>query len=241
MAEPVRLQKALADAGVASRRAAEQLIAEGRVEVNGAVVAQQGTRVDTDADAIRVDGRRLPPTRPHVYFALNKPVGVLSSMEPSDGRPTLADYAKRLPRVFHVGRLDADTSGLLLLTNDGDLAQRLSHPSYEVPKTYLAQVAGLVEPKTVARLRRGVELDDGPLRPDDVKVLQTTAKRSLVRVKLHSGRNRVVRRLFEAVGHPVVELSRTAIGPVSLAGLKSGQLRQLTRDELGALFDLVGL
>ena len=239
--EGIRLQKALAQAGVASRRKAEELVDEGRVEVNGEVVAEQGRRVDPERDVIRVDGVRVPPPRRHLYLVVNKPRGVLSAMEDAQGRPTLAQYVPPKQRLFHVGRLDADTQGLLLLTNDGEFAHRLAHPSFEVPKTYLAQVAGLVDQKTLRRLRGTTMLDDGPVTPDEVKLVSTGANRCLVSLTVHEGRNRIVRRLMEAHGHPVEQLSRTRIGPVLLGRLAVGQTRELTRDELGGLLDLVGL
>lgn len=239
----IRLQKVLAQAGVASRRAAEELIARGRVEVNGRQVSEQGLRVDPATDVIRVDGARIPPQRHLAYAVLNKPKGVLSAMEDDRGRPTIADYltSRASLRLYHVGRLDAETSGLLLLTNDGDFAQRMMHPSYEVPKTYLAEVSGLLSEAIAKRLRGGIDLDDGPIAADQLKVVQRGPERSLVRVTLHSGRNRIVRRMFEAVGHPVRELSRIAVGPVRLGDLKPGVVRDLTREELGALLDLVKL
>ncbi|MEA4944041.1 MAG: pseudouridine synthase [Propionicimonas sp.] len=239
----VRLQKVLARAGVASRRASEELIARGRVEVNGQVVNEQGLRVDPARDVIRVDGARIPPERSHAYLVLNKPRGVVSTMDDPQGRPTLQDYLgrRRGERLFHVGRLDADTEGLLILTNDGDFAQRLTHPSYEIPKTYVAVVAGSLEHATLAKLRRGVTLEDGPIRPDRIRLVQRERDRSMVEITLHSGRNRIVRRLFEAVGHPVRELARTAIGPIRLGHLKSGEVRDLTSEELGKLLDTVGL
>ncbi len=239
--EGVRLQKVLAAAGIASRRVAEEMIADGRVEVNKEIVTEQGRRVDPARDEIRVDGARVPPQRPHRYLVLNKPRGVLSAMEDPRGRPTVAEFVPEGERLFHVGRLDADTEGLLLLTNDGELAQRLTHPSYEVSKTYLAEVSGSITDATVARLRRGVELEDGPIKPDRVTLVQRAQARSLVRVELHSGRNRIVRRMFDAIDHPVRRLSRLAVGRVKLGELRSGQTRELTGEELGELFDLVGL
>jgi 23S rRNA pseudouridine2605 synthase len=234
-----RLQKVLAAAGVASRRASEELIAEGRVEVNGRVVTEQGTRIDPDRDVVRVDGSRVPPPRRHVYLVLNKPRGVVSTMDEPEGRRTLAEFvANRRERLFHVGRLDSDTEGLLLLTNDGELAHRLAHPSYEVPKTYLAEVAGVVTQATLRALRAGLTLDDGPVKPTAVKLVSTAADRSLVRLTLHEGRNHIVRRTMEAVGHPVRRLSRTGIGPVRLGNLQVGTTRDLTREELGGLLDL---
>jgi 23S rRNA pseudouridine2605 synthase len=240
--EGVRLQKVLARAGVASRRASEDLIARGRVEVNGQVVTEFGTRVDPARDVIRVDGARIPPEHRNVYLVLNKPRGVLSAMADDRGRQTLADLVpRRGERLFHVGRLDADTEGLILLTNDGEFAQRMSHPSYEVRKTYIAVVQGSLEHGALARLRRGIVLDDGPITPDKVRIVAREPRQTMVEITLHSGRNRIVRRIFDALGHPVQRLSRTAIGPVRLATLKSGEHRDLTREELGALLDAVKL
>jgi 23S rRNA pseudouridine2605 synthase len=242
----VRLQKLLAQSGVASRRACEELMLAGRVEVDGEVVTRLGTKVDPARAVIRVDGRRLPPQSPHVYLVLNKPRGVVSTMSDPQGRRSLGDLvADRAERLFHVGRLDTDTEGLLLLTNDGELAHRLAHPSHEVPKTYVAEVEGRVRPATRRRLLDGVDLDDGPVTCDAVTVRDTVhvqgAPRTLVEVVLHEGRNRVVRRMFEAVGHPVRRLTRTALGDVRVGTLRTGQLRELTADELGPLLDLVGL
>jgi len=239
-ADGIRLQKVLAEAGLASRRAAEELIAEGRVEVNGEV-AILGRRVDPDRDVIRVDGARVPTARRHRYILLNKPKGVVTTLDDPEGRRTVADFLPKGPRLFHVGRLDADTTGLLLLTNDGDLANRLTHPRYEVAKTYVAAVDGQVTPAVLKKLKAGVELEDGLLKPDSVKLLDASPRGSLLRITLHEGRNRAVRRLLDAVGHPVVDLSRVALGPLQLGSLKIGQTRELTRDELGALLDLAGL
>jgi 23S rRNA pseudouridine2605 synthase len=236
-----RLQKVLATAGLGSRRACEVLISEGRVEVNGEVVTEQGRRVDPETDVIRVDGSRIPPPRRHRYLVLNKPRGVVSTMDDPEGRRTLADLVPdRHGRLFHVGRLDTDTEGLIILTNDGNFAHRLAHPSFEVPKTYLAEVNGVVGRDVLARLRSGITLEDGPVRPVAVKLVSTTGDRSLVKITLQEGRNHVVRRTMEAVGHPVRRLSRTGIGPVRLGTLKTGEFRELTRDELGGLLDLTG-
>lgn len=241
-AEGIRLQKVLAAAGIASRRASEDLISQGRVEVNGRVVTEQGMRVDPQRDHIRVDGSRIPTQRNHIYLVLNKPRGVVSTMEDPEGRPTLSDFlGRRKDRLFHVGRLDTDTEGLIILTNDGEFAHRLAHPSYEVPKTYLAEVEGVVDNHTLKRLEKGVTLSDGPVRADKVKLVSRTGDRSLIQVSLHEGRNRVVRRMFDTVSHPVRELSRIAIGPVRLGQLKQGEIRDLTREELGALLDAVGM
>lgn len=235
----VRLQKVLAAAGIASRRASEDLINEGRVEVNGRVVTEQGVRVDPESDVVRVDGSRIPPPRRHIYVVFNKPRGVVTTMDDPEGRPTLADYlVGRKERLFHVGRLDTDTEGLLILTNDGDLAYKLAHPSFAVPKTYLAEVTGVVTQSTLKKLRAGVTLEDGPLVPSSVKLVSTAKERSLVKITLHEGRNRVVRRTMESVGHPVRRLSRIGIGPVRLGTLQVGALRDLTQEELGGLLDL---
>ena len=239
----VRLQKVLAAAGIASRRASENLIHEGRVEVNGRVVTEQGTRVDPEHDVVRVDGSRIPPPRRHLYMVINKPRGVVSTMEDPEGRRNLSDLLEgarpgKPARLFHVGRLDTDTDGLLILTNDGDFAHKLAHPSYEVPKTYLAEVTGIVTDTTIKKLRAGVMLEDGLLKPSSVKLVSTAKDRSLVKITLHEGRNRIVRRTMESVGHPVRHLSRIGIGPVRLGTLQSGELRDLTREELGGLLDL---
>lgn len=241
--EGVRLQKVLAQAGIASRRAAENMIAEGRIEVNGKLVTEQGRRVDPERDVIRVDGSRIPPPRRHVYAVLNKPRGVVSTMDDPEGRPTVADHLGKYSRerLFHVGRLDTDTEGMLLLTNDGDFAQRMMHPSYELTKTYVAEVEGFITDATLKRLTKGVKLADGWVRPDRVKLGARTDKRTMLTVVLHEGRNRIVRRLFEALGHPVRSLTRTQIGPVRMGQLPLGELRELSRDELGALLDAVKL
>jgi 23S rRNA pseudouridine2605 synthase len=236
----VRLQKVLAAAGLGSRRHCEELIASGRVEVNGQIVEAMGTRVDPAGDVIRVDGKRVPPPTGHVYFALNKPTGVVSSMSDEKGRPDLSSLvAGRPERLFHVGRLDTDTSGLLLLTNDGEVAHRLAHPSFEVTKTYVALVRGTVPDGLRATLQAGVELEDGPAAVDRFRVRDRSRGRSLVELDVHIGRNRIVRRLLAKVGHPVIELSRTAFGPIRLGDLAIGSLRELTGAEVGALLDCV--
>ena len=238
--EGVRLQKVLAAAGVASRRASEIMIDEGRVEVNGKIVTEQGRRVNPDRDQIRVDGSRIPPPRRHMYLVLNKPRGVISTMDDPEGRTTLADYLPRTKeRLFHVGRLDTETEGLIILTNDGEFAHRLAHPSYEVRKSYHVQVAGVMDNRTLKRLEKGVTLDDGPVKPDKVKLISRGQDRTQLQVSLHEGRNRTVRRMMDAVGHPVDRLARTAIGPVRLGNLPVGETRELSRDELGALLDMI--
>ena len=244
MTEPegIRLQKVLAAAGIGSRRACETLIEQGRVSVNDEVVKGQGRRVDPEVDVIRVDTMRINTARGMVYLAMNKPKGYVTAMSDPEGRPTVGDLVRdRVERLFHVGRLDADTEGLLLLTNDGELAHRLSHPSYEVPKTYLAELLGPL-PRDVGRqLRAGVELEDGMAKVDSFKLVDSAANRVLVEIVLHEGRKHIVRRMLEAVGHPVQRLVRTAVGPVQLGAQKSGRLRPLSRQELGALYELVGL
>ncbi len=236
----IRLQKVLASAGIASRRRCEELMANGHVEVNGEVVTQMGARVDPMTDVIRVDGQRIPPPNDHAYVILNKPRGIVSTMADENGRPDLSGVVKgRDDRLFHVGRLDTDTSGLLILTNDGDLAHQLAHPSYEVTKTYVALVDGTVDAKVGRDLLAGIELEDGPAQADRFIVKDTSRGRSLVELDVHIGRNRIVRRMLDQVGHPVIELTRTAFGPLNLGGLRVGALRDLTREELGALFDSV--
>jgi 23S rRNA pseudouridine2605 synthase len=240
--EGIRLQKVLAQAGLGSRRACEQLIAAGRVEVDGRLVREQGLRVDPRQSVIRVDGARIATTPGLVYLVLNKPRGVVSAMTDPQGRPCLGDFvADRRERLFHVGRLDADTEGLILLTNDGDLAHRLAHPSHGVPKTYLAEVSAPVPRDLGARLRRGVELEDGPARVDRYRLVGATGGRAMVEIVLHEGRKHVVRRLLAEVGHPVHRLVRTRIGPVTLGTLAPGRLRHLTRHEVGALYSAAGL
>ena len=239
----VRLQKLLAQSGTASRRKCEELMLGGEVEVDGEVVTRLGTKVDPRTAVVRVSGKRLPPVSPHVYLVVHKPTGVVSTMSDPQGRPTLSDLvADRPERLFHVGRLDTDTSGLLLLTNDGDFAQRMAHPSYEVDKTYVAEVEGEIDRRTVRRLLAGVELDDGPVTVSAARVVGGDPRRqgqgrSIVELVIHEGRNRIVRRLLDAVGHPVVRLTRTAIGPVALARMGVGEVRELSADELGSLLD----
>ena len=238
----IRLQKVMAAAGIGSRRACEKMIEEGRVSVNDQVVAEQGRRVDPEVDVIRVDTMRINTAAGQVYLAMNKPKGYVTAMSDPDGRPTVGDLvADRVERLFHVGRLDADTEGLLLLTNDGELAHRLSHPSYEVPKTYLAEVLGPVARDVGKRLREGVRLEDGIVRVDSFKLVDSTSNRVLLEIVLHEGRKHIVRRALAEVGHPVQRLVRTSVGPVQLGPQKPGKIRALTRDELAGLFKLVAM
>lgn len=233
--EPIRLQKLLAQAGVGSRRYCEILIERGRVSVNGRVVTELGARA-TWADEIQVDGTRVISRPETLVFALNKPRGVVSTMSDDRGRSCLGDYVSEIPeRLFHVGRLDEQTEGLIILTNDGALAQRLSHPSYEISKTYLATVDGSVSRATLKQLKTEVVLEDGPIHFDSAILKQTLGGQSIVEVVLHSGRNRIVRRTLSAVGHPVRQLVRTHIGGLGLDGLRPGALRALSQDQIHAM------
>jgi 23S rRNA pseudouridine2605 synthase len=242
-ADPVtaeRLQKVLAAAGIGSRRACEDLIFRRRVTVNGKV-ATLGDKVIASEVEILVDGQRVITNTKLVYLAMNKPRGVVSSMDDEKGRTELADFLGHFEqRIYHVGRLDADSEGLLLLTNDGDLTHKLMHPSYEVPKTYLAEVAGPL-PRTVGRaLLGGIDLEDGPAKVDSFKLIDTLGKTAQIEIVLHEGRKHIVRRMMDAVGHPVSRLIRTAVGPIRLGDMKAGRFRHLTKAEVAALFKAVG-
>jgi len=238
----VRLQKLLAAAGVGSRRVCEDLIRQGRVSVDEQVVQELGVRIDPLKQSVHVDGERVQLDESRVYLAFNKPLGVVSTMSDDKGRPSVADYVEqRKERLFHVGRLDVDTEGLLLLTNDGELANRLQHPSYGVPKTYVAMIPGPVPRALGKQLREGVELDDGKVAVDSFKVVDSTPGWALVEVVLHEGRKHIVRRMLEAVGHPVESLSRTDVGPVQLGELRPGKMRPLTRQEVAGLYKAAGL
>lgn len=240
--EGIRLQRVLASAGLGSRRACEELIEEGRVEVDGRQVRVQGMRVDPETAVIKVDGMRIASKPDHVYLALNKPKGVVSTMSDPEGRPSLADYvAGRSARLFNVGRLDADTEGLILLTNDGDLAHRLSHPSFGVAKVYLAEVSGPVARDVGRRLKAGIALEDGLVQADSFKLVSTVGSRVMVEVSVHEGHKHVVRRMLAEVGHPVSRLVRTDMGPIRLGNLKPGKHRRLSQQEVGALYAAVGL
>ncbi len=238
-AEGERLQKVMAAAGVASRRASEDLIAQGRVTVNGQTVREPGRRV-LPTDQVTVDGTAIQLDVTKRYVMLNKPVGVVSSMADESGRPDLRQYTQDYDeRLFNVGRLDAATSGLLVLTNDGELAHVLSHPSFGVAKTYIAKVSGAVSAQTISRLLAGIDLDDGPIVADRARALPGgNARETLVELELHSGRNRIVRRMMDAVGHPVIELVRRQFGPLHLGTLALGRTRDLTKVELGQLLTL---
>jgi len=237
----IRLQKILATAGVGSRRACEDLIFRRRVMVNGKV-AKLGDKVDPATAEIHVDGARIITDTKLVYLAMNKPRGVVSSMDDEKGRTELADFLGTFEqRIFHVGRLDADSEGLLLLTNDGALAHKLMHPSYGISKTYLAEVAGPL-PRTVGRrLQSGIELEDGPAKVDTFKLIDAVGKTAQIEITLHEGRKHIVRRLLDHVGYPVASLVRTHIGDVQLGNQRPGSMRVLNRQEVGSLYKLVGL
>ncbi|MCZ9294966.1 pseudouridine synthase [Corynebacterium yonathiae] len=238
-----RLQKVLAKAGVASRRHAEILIDAGRVEVNGKIIAKQGVKVNPSVDVIRVDGVRVNVNEEYEYFVLNKPRGMQSTMSDDLGRPCVGDVVSEKvaagQRLFHVGRLDADTEGLLILTNDGELANRLMHPKYEVTKTYLATVLGEADRKLVRKLKEGIELEDGLAKADFVQVVDTNQGYSLVRLELHEGRKHIVRRMLKEAGFPVQRLVRTKLHTVQLGDMKPGGLRALNSSELTSLYKAV--
>jgi 23S rRNA pseudouridine2605 synthase len=239
--EGERLQKVLARAGMGSRRACEELIEQARVEVNGEIVLEQGKRVDPEKDEIKVDGLTVA-TQSYLFFALNKPAGVVSTMEDPDGRQCLGDYVtNRETRLFHVGRLDTETEGIILLTNHGELAHRLTHPKYGVKKTYLAAITGPLPREVGKLLKEGIQLEDGYARADHFRVVEQIGKNYLVEVTLHEGRKHIVRRMLSEAGFPVEKLVRTAFGPIALGDQKSGWLRRLTNTEVGMLMKEVGM
>lgn len=243
--EKVRLQKVLAAAGVASRRMSEKLIAAGRVEVNGEVVQQMGLRINPNVDIVRVDGTRVQVNEEMVYFILNKPRGVHSTMHDELGRPSVGELIdvrfKQGQGLFHVGRLDAETEGLLFLTNDGELANRLMHPKYGISKTYMATVLGEVNRNIIKELKDGVDLDDGIARADNVQIVDVWQGKSLLKIELHEGRKHIVRRMLKELGYPVTALVRTKIHTVQLGEQKPGTVRALNRSELASLYKAVGL
>lgn len=238
----VRLQKVLASAGVASRRHAEELIRAGRVKVDGLVVKEMGLRVDPAKAVIHVDGNRIVLGEDHVYLALNKMPGMLSTMNDELNRPHIGQLvADRTERLFHVGRLDADSEGLILLTNDGDLAHRLTHPSYGVAKTYMAEVSGPIPRELGRRLLKGIDLEDGSVKVDAFDVVDQHNGRAVLEIVIHEGRNHIVRRMLDAAGHPVSRLVRTKIGDVQLGHQRPGTVRKLNQVEIGLLYRAVGL
>lgn len=237
-----RLQKFIARAGVASRREAERFIAEGRVSVNGRVVTKLGTKVDPDHDVVKLDGRlvRLSPGK--LYVVLNKPIGYVSTLKDPQGRPVVTDLLDRIRgRVYPVGRLDYDAEGLMLLTNDGELAHRLQHPRYGIRRTYEVKVKGIPSGDALSSVRNGMKLEDGVTLPADVAFLKRTVNNCWMKITLSEGRNRQVKRMFAAVGHPVMKLKRVKFGAIGLGRLGRGEYRHLTRDEIQGLHDLVSL
>ncbi len=239
--EGVRLQKVLAAAGVASRRVAEDLIVAGRVSVNGSIVTELGTRIQPDVDKVSVDGQAVQLDVSKRYVMLNKPTGVVSTLADDQGRPDLSQFTSQFDeRLFYVGRLDADTSGLLVLTNDGEVANVLAHPKFGVQKTYIAKVRGKVNGQTLNRLTSGITLGDGDIAADKARVLSHSERdnTTLVEITLHSGRNRIVRRMLKHVGHPVIELVRRSFGPLHLGTLALGEMRDLSKLERGQLLTL---
>ncbi|MFC9629773.1 pseudouridine synthase [Streptomyces mirabilis] len=239
--EGERLQKVLARAGYGSRRSCEELIEQARVEVNGEIVLEQGLRVDPENDEIKVDGLTVA-TQSYQFFSLNKPAGVVSTMEDTEGRQCLGDYVtNRETRLFHVGRLDTETEGVILLTNHGELAHRLTHPKYGVKKVYLAHIVGPIPRDLGKRLKDGIQLEDGYAKADHFRVVEQTGKNYLVEVTLHEGRKHIVRRMLAEAGFPVDKLVRVAFGPITLGDQKSGWLRRLSNTEVGMLMQEVDL
>ncbi|MDX2524886.1 pseudouridine synthase [Streptomyces europaeiscabiei] len=239
--EGERLQKILARAGYGSRRSCEELIEQARVEVNGEIVLEQGKRVDPENDEVKVDGLTVA-TQSYQFFSLNKPAGVVSTMEDNEGRQCLGDYVtNRETRLFHVGRLDTETEGVILLTNHGELAHRLTHPKYGVKKVYLAHIVGPIPRDLGKQLKDGIQLEDGYARADHFRVVQQTGKNYLVEVTLHEGRKHIVRRMLAEAGFPVDKLVRVAFGPITLGDQKSGWLRRLSNTEVGMLMQEVDL
>ena len=239
--KPVRLNRIIAETGIASRRKADKLIEEGRVFVNGRP-ARLGMKAIWGVDLIEVDGRRIPDPPEKIYIMLNKPFGYISSLKDPGGRPVITDLLARVKkRVYPVGRLDFDTMGLLLLTNDGDLTHRLTHPRYQVPRTYKATIAGEIKNDVLNIIRRGIRLSDGPVGRVKVKLVSYDGKQSIVRITVYQGRSRMVRRIFEAVGYRVVHLIRTGFANLMLDDLKVGEYRYLEKEEVNSLKRFVGL
>jgi 23S rRNA pseudouridine2605 synthase len=235
-----RLQRILSSAGIASRRAAEQIILDGRVSVNGAVVDRLGSRADPAVDDIRVDGKPLRPQTPR-YILLNKPSGYITTMQDERGRRTVMDLVSTPERVFPVGRLDRDTEGLLLLTNDGVVAHRVMHPRFELEKEYEILTPGMPRPEALQQLRDGVRIDGRMVRPSEVRILRETDRGIVLRVTLHEGLHHVVRRIMDSVGIPVEKLRRTRIGPLSVRGIERGAYRDMRPGELASLLEALGL
>lgn len=238
----IRLHKFLADAGVASRRASEELILEGRVGVNGLIVQTLGTKIDPEKDKVTVDSESILLKKSKTYIAFHKPIGVLSTMSEPEGRSSLGDYfADREERLFHVGRLDKESEGLILLTNDGDVTHRATHPSYGLTKKYLVEVEGTFQPEYLSRLLSGIELDDGLARAQTAVLLRQTPTTAWIELTMHEGRYHIVRRMMEALGLPVVRLIRTEFGPIHLGETKVGRFRYLNETEVENLFNAIKL
>lgn len=234
-----RIQKIIAQAGIASRREAERLILAGKVTLNGKVVEELGTKVDTDNDYIKVNGKLITRPEPKTYVMLYKPSGYVTTAKDPEGRPTIMELLQKVKvRVFPVGRLDFDTEGLMLCTNDGELAYNLQHPSHEVPKTYLAKVDGVPTKEEIIRLRQGIRLEDGMTAPARVKIIRKLEANTWVEIIIHEGRNRQVKRMFDAIGHSVIKLKREGFGFLELGDLKPGELRHLTAEEIKKLKEI---
>lgn len=237
-----RLQKIISMAGVASRRHAEEMILEGRITVNGKVIRKLGTKADPERDHIKVDGKLINPRQPKTYILLNKPKGYITSLKDTEGRPTVMDLLKGIKtRVYPVGRLDFDTEGLLLLTNDGDLAHAVMHPKKEIKKTYYVKVKGILEEKDIEILRRGIKLEGILTSPANVKRIKKTNENSWIEMTIHEGKKRQIRRMLEKIGHPVLKLKRVRIGFLDLKGIEPGRYRYLTNEEVSRLKNLLDL
>lgn len=230
------MQKYLADCGVASRRASEKIIAEGRVRVNGKIITQQGTKVDPLKDSVQVDGKEVRAEEKAVYLLLNKPAGYVTTVKDPQGRPTVIDLLQDIQeRVFPVGRLDYETEGLLLLTNDGELAYRMTHPKFQMVKTYIATVKGQLSEEKLARLRDGIKLEDGMTKPAKVKVIRREKYKTVFEIQISEGRNRQIRRMCKTVGNPILELKRISVDNLTLDKVEVGEYRHLTPDEVDRL------
>ena len=233
-----RLQKIIATAGVASRRHAEKLITEGRVSVNNVVINKLGEKADAAKDVIRIDGKVISTEKTKYYIALNKPAGFVTTLQDPQNRPTIVDLLRDVPeRVYPVGRLDYDSRGLLLLTNDGDFAQKIQHPRFQKPKVYKVKIQGRLSKEQLTQLSRGVKLDDGMFKPENLRIEKYNDKSSWLRLTLREGRNRIIRRGFEAIGYRVASLMRESIGNLQLGTLKEGSWRHLTKKEIIQLLD----
>lgn len=237
-----RLQKYLASAGVASRRASETMIQEGRVAVNGKVIRELGTKIVPGKDQVTVDGKPVQPEEKLVYLLMNKPAGYITTAKDTHNRPTVLDLVADVPyRVFPVGRLDYETEGLLLLTNDGEFAYRMTHPKFKMMKTYVAVVQGVLTPERLDMLQNGVQLEDGKTGPAKVRILRKENHKTVVEISIHEGKNRQVRRMFKAIKNPVLELKRISVGTLTLKGVNLGEYRYLNDDELKKVGQRLGL